>query len=202
MVSRLTGQKGVGELFGPSYGSAWSICTDMRLQFILLGSGEQWCEQEVRSLSARLPNFKIFIGYNERLSHLIEAGGDFFMMPSRYEPCGLNQMYSLVYGTLPIVHRTGGLADTVENYNQEAGSGTGFMFDHLSPRAIYDTTGWAIWAYYNRPDHILSMRKRGMQKNFSWEESAKKYVQAYTKALTKVQTSLQFTGEKSPGEAP
>jgi len=183
MVTRLTEQKGIGELFGPAYGSAWSICNDMKLQFVLLGSGERWCEQEVRNLSSRLPNFKVQIGYSERLSHLIEAGSDFFLMPSRYEPCGLNQMYSLAYGTPPIVHRTGGLADTVENYNQETGDGTGFMFDDLTPRAIYDTVGWAIWAYYNRPQHILAMRKRGMQKNFSWEESAKKYIEVYEKTL-------------------
>jgi starch synthase len=185
MVTRLTEQKGIGELFGPAYGSAWSICHDMKLQFVLLGSGERWCEQEVRNLSSQLPNFKVQIGYSERLSHLIEAGSDFFLMPSRYEPCGLNQMYSLAYGTPPIVHRTGGLADTVENYNQDTGDGTGFMFDDLTPRAIYDTVGWAIWAYYNRPQHIQAMRKRGMQRNFSWETSARKYIEVYERVLTR-----------------
>jgi starch synthase len=179
MVTRLTEQKGVGELFGPGYGSVFSICQDMKIQMVLLGSGEKWCENEIRSLSSRLANFKAVIGYNERLSHLIEAGSDFFLMPSRYEPCGLNQMYSLAYGTPPIVRRTGGLADTVENYNQDTGEGTGFLFDELSPRSIYDTVGWAVWAYYNRPDHIKAMRKRGMAKDFSWEKSAKKYLELY-----------------------
>ena len=97
----------------------------MDLQFAVVGSGEKWCEDELAALSARLPNFKARIGFDERLAHLVEAGSDFFLMPSRYEPCGLNQMYSLRYGTLPIVHRTGGLSDTVENYNQETGAGTG-----------------------------------------------------------------------------
>ena len=143
MVCRLTDQKGIGELFGPLYGSAFRICQDMELQFAVLGSGEKWCEDELRSLSAKLPNFKAKVGFDDRLAHLIEAGADFFLMPSRYEPCGLNQMYSLRYGTLPIVHRTGGLADTVENYNQDSGTGTGFAFDNLAPRAIYDTVGWA-----------------------------------------------------------
>ncbi|MDR0761369.1 MAG: glycogen synthase [Treponema sp.] len=183
MVTRLTEQKGVGELFGPAYGSAWSICRDMNLQFVLLGSGEPWCEQEIRSLSSRLSNFKARIGYSEELSHLIEAGSDFFLMPSRYEPCGLNQMYSLTYGTLPIVRNTGGLADTVENYNQDTGSGTGFIFDDLTPQAIYNTLGWAVWAYYNRREHIEAMRIRGMEQNFSWEKSAREYADLYASAL-------------------
>ncbi|MDR2404222.1 MAG: glycogen synthase [Spirochaetaceae bacterium] len=179
MVTRLTEQKGVGELFGPTYGSAWSICRDMNLQFVILGSGEAWCENELRSLSSRLSNFKARIGYSERLSHLVEGGSDFFLMPSRYEPCGLNQMYSLTYGTLPIVRNTGGLADTVENFNQETGSGTGFMFDDLTPQSIYNTLGWAVWAYYNRREQVEAMRLRGMARDFSWKKSAKKYIALY-----------------------
>ncbi|MDR2482265.1 MAG: glycogen synthase [Treponema sp.] len=179
MVTRLTGQKGVGELFGPAYGSAWSICRDMNLQFVLVGSGEAWCENEIRSLSYRLSNFKAKIGYSEELSHLVEAGSDFFLMPSRYEPCGLNQMYSLAYGTLPVVRNTGGLADTVENYNQDSGGGTGFLFDDLTPQAIYNTVGWAVWAYYNRPPHVDAMRLRGMAQDFSWKRSARKYIALY-----------------------
>ncbi|MCL2186131.1 MAG: glycogen synthase [Treponema sp.] len=179
MVTRLTDQKGVGDLFGPTYGSVWSICKDMDLQFILLGSGESWCENEIRGLASRLSNFKARIGYSEKVSHLIEAGSDFFLMPSRYEPCGLNQMYSLIYGTIPIVRRTGGLADTVENFNEKTGSGTGFMFDYLSPSSIYDTVGWAVWAWYNRRNDIEKMRKRGMSLDFSWEKSAQKYLELY-----------------------
>jgi starch synthase len=179
MVTRLTEQKGVGELFGPAYGSAFSICRDFKLQLLLLGSGEPWCENEIRSLSSRLENFKAKIGYSEELSHLIEAGSDFFLMPSRYEPCGLNQMYSLAYGTLPIVRNTGGLADTVENFNQETGTGTGFIFDDLNPNAIYNTVGWAVWAWYNRRKFVEAMRQRGMAQNFSWEKSAKKYLEIY-----------------------
>ncbi len=179
MVSRLTDQKGVGELFGPAYGCAAPLCRDMDLQFAVMGSGDDWCERELASLSSRLPNFKAWIGYSERLAHLVEAGSDFFMMPSRYEPCGLNQMYSLRYGTLPIVHRTGGLADTVSNYDQDTGSGTGFMLDHQTPRAIYDTAGWAVWAWYNRPGHITAMRERAMAQEFSWDKAAREYVALY-----------------------
>jgi len=182
MICRLTDQKGIGELFGPSYGSAFSICLNMDLQFVFLGSGEAWAEHEIRGLSSRLSNFKAHIGYDEELSHLIEAGSDFFLMPSRYEPCGLNQMYSLAYGTLPIVRNTGGLADTVQNYNQKTGEGTGFMFDYLSPNSIYDTTGWAVWAWYNRKEHIEKMRLRGMAQDFSWNKSALEYTELYRKA--------------------
>jgi starch synthase len=185
MVTRLTGQKGVGALFGPAYGSAWSICRDMDLQFVLIGTGEAWCENELQSLSGRLSNFKAKIGYSENLSHLIEAGSDFFLMPSQYEPCGLNQMYSLAYGALPIVRNTGGLADTVNNYEEKTGKGTGFMFNDLTPSAIYNTVGWAVWAYYNRRDHIEAMRLRGMKLDFSWEKSAKKYVEMYEGVIEK-----------------
>jgi starch synthase len=107
-------------------------------------------------------------------------------MPSRYEPCGLNQMYSLLYGTLPVVRRTGGLADTVRNYDEASGGGTGFMLDILSPRALYDTIGWAVWAWYNKPEHIKAMRKRAMAENFGWDVAAKKYESVYEAALTRI----------------
>jgi starch synthase len=183
MVTRLSEQKGVGELFGANYGSAWSICRDMKLHLVLQGTGEAWCENEVRNLSANLANFKGHIGYSEETAHLIEAGADFFLMPSRYEPCGLNQIYSLVYGTLPIVRNTGGLADTVEQYNQETGEGTGFMFDDLTPAAIHNTVGWAVWVWYNKRTDIEKMRLRGMTKDFSWKISAEKYIDMYKDAL-------------------
>jgi starch synthase len=179
LISRLVGQKGVGELFGPSFGSAYSFCRDMNLQFAILGTGESWCENELRSLSSRLSNLKAKIGYDESMSHLIEAGSDFFLMPSRYEPSGLNQMYSLNYGTIPIVRNTGGLTDTVENFNQETGTGTGFVFDDPTPNAIYNTIGWAVWAWYNRRPQIEAMRIRGMNQDFSWAKSAKQYIEMY-----------------------
>ncbi|MDR2842699.1 MAG: glycogen synthase [Spirochaetaceae bacterium] len=180
LISRLSGQKGIGALFGPAYGSAYSICADFGIQFVLLGTGEPWCENEVQSLSGRLANFKARIGYSEKTSHLIEAGSDFFLMPSAYEPCGLNQMYSLAYGTLPIVRSTGGLADTVQNYDAKKGTGTGFMFGDLTPSAIYNTVGWANWTYYNCPKDIEKMRLRAMKQDFSWTKSAKKYVEMYS----------------------
>ena len=185
LVSRLADQKGVAEIFAPTYGSLYRMCTTMDMQFVMVGSGEKWCEDEIRSLQSKLPNFKALIGYSEPLSHLIEAGSDFFLMPSRYEPCGLNQMYSLKYGTLPIVRRTGGLADTVENYDESTGSGTGFMFDQLTPQSVDDTVGWAVYAYYNKKDHIKAMQKRGMEQNFTWKVSCENYVDVYKEAMAR-----------------
>ncbi|MBP5520552.1 MAG: glycogen synthase [Treponema sp.] len=183
IVTRLADQKGIAEVFAPTYGSIYAMCSNMEVQFAILGSGEKWCEDEICALQAKLPNLKAYIGYDEGLSHLIEAGSDFFLMPSRYEPCGLNQMYSMLYGTLPIVRRTGGLADTVEQYNEFSGDGTGFLFDSLTPGAVYDTVGWAIYAYYNKKEHIKKMQVRGMKKNFSWDTSAQNYVGIYSDAL-------------------
>ncbi len=186
IITRLADQKGVAELFAPTYGSMYRICTEMRVQVVVLGAGERWCEDELRSLEAKLPNFRAFVGYDEGLSHQIEAGSDFFLMPSRYEPCGLNQMYSLLYGTLPIVRRTGGLADTVQNYNQETGEGTGFMFDELTPQSVFDTVGWAVYAWYNQREHIKAMQRRAMAQDFSWESSAAGYLAVYERALDKL----------------
>ena len=183
IVTRLAEQKGIAEVFAPTYGSIFSMCVNMNIQFAILGSGEKWCEDEINAIQSRLPNLRAYIGYDESLSHLIEAGSDFFLMPSRYEPCGLNQMYSMLYGTLPIVRRTGGLADTVEQYNEATGDGTGFLFDSLTPGAIYDTVGWAVYAYYNKKDHIKKMQLKGMKKDFSWDRSVEGYMSIYSEAL-------------------
>jgi len=183
MVSRLAEQKGFGELCGPTHGSLYSICSELELQFVILGTGEAWCEEELLVLDAKLPNLSVALEFNDPLAHLIEAGADFFLMPSVYEPCGLSQMYSLRYGTLPIVRRTGGLADTVENYNQHTAEGTGFVFDQLNPRAIADTVGWALWAWYNRSEDIVTMRRRAMQVRFPWEASALRYAELYQWAI-------------------
>jgi len=183
MISRLVDQKGFVELCSPGSGSLYHICTDMAVQFVILGTGEPWCEEELSALQSRLPNLRVYLEFNNKTAHLIEAGSDFFLMPSRYEPCGLNQMYSLRYGTLPIVRRTGGLADTVEQYDEGSGDGTGFLFDDLTPRSIYDVVGWAVWAWYNRREHIQGMRSRAMQRRFSWEKAAGEYLAAYDKAI-------------------
>jgi starch synthase len=183
MISRLVDQKGFGQLCGPTHGSLWSICDELDLQFVILGTGDAWCEEELAILAEKLPNLAVALEYNDPLAHLIEAGADFFLMPSTYEPCGLSQMYSLRYGTLPIVRRTGGLADTVENYEEETGEGTGFVFDDLTPKVIANSVGWAVWAWYNRPQDIVAMQVRAMQARFSWDASAARYLELYQWAI-------------------
>jgi starch synthase len=128
-----------------------------------------------------------YIGYSEELAHWIEAGSDFFLMPSRFEPCGLNQMYSLKYGTLPIVRATGGLNDTVEQYDERTGEGTGFKFWEPSARALYYAVGWAVSTYYDRKQHMEKMIATAMTRDFSWEHSARLYVQAYKQAIANKQ---------------
>lgn len=182
IVTRLVNQKGIQELCAPGSGSLYSICRDFNIQMVILGSGDAWCEQELGNLSSQLPNLAVKIGYDNRLAHLIEAGSDFFLMPSRYEPCGLNQIYSLAYGTLPIVRNTGGLADTVENYDSSTGEGTGFVFDDLRPDVIYDVVKWVVETWEEHRSDIRRMRKRAMKKRFTWEKSALEYLEVYESA--------------------
>ncbi|MEE4273993.1 MAG: glycogen synthase GlgA [Thermoanaerobaculales bacterium] len=183
MVSRLVEQKGFGELCGPTHGSLYNICEDFDLQFVILGTGEAWCERELASLAARLPNLAVDLEFNEPLAHLIMAGSDFLLVPSVFEPCGLTQMYAMRYGTLPVVRRTGGLADTVASYDEATGEGTGFAFDLLTPSAIYNTVGWSLWAWNKRPEHIRDMQERAMAQRFSWELSTAKYLEIYGGAV-------------------
>jgi starch synthase len=153
------------------------------LQFVLLGAGDPDAEAYLRRLdSQRGDRFRAWLHFDNRRAHRIEAGCDFFVMPSRYEPCGLNQLYSLRYGTLPIVRATGGLADTVINYDEHTGRGTGFVFHDLNPGAVYNTVGWALAIWYNRPGHIAEMRRQAMEQDFSWEHSATEYEQLYLRA--------------------
>ncbi len=181
VVSRFVEQKGLDVVAAVIE----RILADMAVQFVVLGAGDKGLEHFYGTLPARLPGKAgSYIGYSEELSHLIEAGSDFFLMPSRWEPCGLNQIYSLRYGTLPIVRETGGLADTVEQYDEKTSTGTGFKFLHLSEKALYDVVGWAVSTWYDRPEHITAMRHAAMSKDFSWETSAKAYLSLYEKAIS------------------
>ena len=104
-------------------------------------------------------------------------------MPSRFEPCGLNQMYSMMYGTLPIVRSTGGLEDSVDQYSEATGSGDGFKFSDATCEALYNTIGWACSTWYDRPADIQKLRRNGMSKDFSWNKSAEKYALVYKWAV-------------------
>lgn len=164
------------------------LLSDMHIQFVVLGSGEKDIEHHFGSLPARFPGKTgSYIGYNERLSHIIEAGCDFYLMPSMFEPCGLNQMYSLKYGTLPIVSSTGGLNDTIQQYDEKTGTGTGFKFNELSPSSLYYTIGWAVSTYYDRPKDMEKMIKQAMEQDFSWDRSILAYEDLYNQAIAKKQ---------------
>ena len=121
------------------------------------------------------------IGFNPEKEHMMCAGADFSLMPSIYEPCGLTQMVSQTYGALPIARSTGGLEDTVLNYNEYYGVGTGFKFNDVSAQALYNTIGWANATYYDRPHHIDRMREMSMQKDYSWQKSSEDYKELYKK---------------------
>lgn len=180
-VGRFVSQKGMSMVAAVIEG----VIREMVVQFVIQGSGEHALESYFGNLPGRYPGtVGSYIGYNNDLAHLIEAGADFFVMPSLYEPCGLNQMYSLKYGTLPIVRATGGLEDTVQNYTEADGSGTGFKFWEPSPAALYYTLGWAVSTYYDRPEHIQKMIQAGMAQDFSWERSAQAYEALYELALS------------------
>ncbi len=157
------------------------------LQLVILGSGLPHFEEALSDAAERyLGNIAIHIGYNEPLAHRIEAGSDCFLMPSRFEPCGLNQLYSLRYGTVPIVRRTGGLADTVVDVTPQSlldGSATGFVFDAPTAPALWEAIERAI-EFYHRPSswwHKLAVT--GMQQDFSWPSSAARYLELYREAI-------------------
>jgi starch synthase len=178
VIGRLTHQKGF-DVLAHSLGRL----LDWNLQMVLLGTGDSDAEQYFAEQSYwRGDRFRAVIGFNDALAHRIEAGSDLFVMPSRFEPCGLNQMYSLRYGTVPIVRRTGGLADTVQNYNEADGSGTGFSFDDLNVDSLANTIGWGLSTYYDRPEHFARLRENGMRQDFSWERAAAEYEALYRRA--------------------
>jgi starch synthase len=182
VVGRFTEQKGYDLLAG----CIDRVLSEMAVQFVILGSGDPKLESFFRRLQERYPGkVGAMMGYDEKLSHQIEAGSDLFLMPSRFEPCGLNQLYSLKYGTLPLVRATGGLDDTVDQYQENTGGGTGFKFIDFSQEALYFTIGWAVSTWYDRPQHWKKMMKAAMAKVFSWDDSAKRYEKLFELAMRK-----------------
>jgi len=177
IVSRLAGQKGFA-LIGEAMPD---LLRRHRVQLVVLGSGEQRFERMFHQLEAGFPQQVGFHrGFSNELAHLIEAGSDMFLMPSVYEPCGLNQMYSLRYGTVPIVHRTGGLADTVRPWNQSTGSGTGFVFEHHDRAGLRWAVERALATYRDGPAWSRLV-ENGMAEDFSWAAQAKLYELLYTR---------------------
>jgi starch synthase len=178
IISRLTSQKGfdlVQKIFDP--------LMDRPLQLVLLGSGEPWYENFFANAAARFPEkFAVRMGFDEALAHQIEAGADIFLMPSLYEPCGLNQMFSLKYGTIPIVRKVGGLKDTVIDYDAEGGVGTGFVFDTFEPQALWESIEKALRCFADKRAWT-GLMYRAMRMDFSWDRSAQAYNNLYEKLL-------------------
>ncbi len=178
MISRLDNQKGFDIL-----AEIMEEVMKLDLQFVLLGTGDRKYHQLFAELNGRYNDkFHSWLQFNNELAHLIEAGADIFLMPSRYEPCGLNQMYSLKYGTVPIVRKTGGLADTVEDFNEVDSGGTGFVFEPYEPQALLDCIKKAV-RVFSRKRTWFKIMKQGMVKDFSWAGSARKYLEVYERAL-------------------
>jgi starch synthase len=174
MVSRLTDQKGFDLV-----AAAADELMSLDAAWVMLGSGERRYEDLWRALASRhAGRVSATIGFDERLAHLIEAGADLFLMPSRFEPCGLNQMYSLRYGTVPVVRATGGLADTVEDFDPETGRGTGFTFSDYAPGALVQAVRRALAVFRNRPAWTR-IQQAGMRQDHSWDASAGEYVKVY-----------------------
>jgi starch synthase len=173
-ITRLADQKGVDIQLG-----ALEEMLAAELQFVLLGSGSPEFERAYLSLAARHPRkVAARIGYNHGLSHRIEAGSDFFLMPSRFEPCGLNQMYSQRYGAIPVVRVTGGLDDTITDLTENERKADGIKFREYSVRALAKAMRKALILYQN-PDLLAHMRRNAMAADFSWERTSREYISAY-----------------------
>ncbi len=181
MVSRLSSQKGIDILAG-----AFHDLMKQDVQIVLLGTGEARYQNIFKELGQQYPDRTgIFLAYDYELAHRIFAGADILLAPSRYEPCGLNQLYALRYGTVPIVRATGGLIDTVEECSLERDSGTGFVFFQETSSSLEQTVLQAVEIYRNHPEAWVRLMKRGMEKDFSWKRSAQQYVALYESAMAK-----------------
>ncbi|MBY0495610.1 MAG: glycogen synthase GlgA [Cyanobacteria bacterium] len=177
MVSRMVDQKGLDLIA--------AVARDLPAldaTFVIVGTGEPRYQDMWTTLSRWRPDrVRVFIGFDERRAHLVEGGADIFLMPSRFEPCGLNQMYSLRYGTVPVVRAVGGLVDTVRPFNPKNGQGNGFLFAEYHPAAMMQALGAALATYPNKKAWTR-LQKNGMRADFSWGRSAGEYVKMY-KAL-------------------
>ena len=206
LITRLAPQKGV-DVFAHALDRilAWDV------QVVMLGSGDPEAERFFAARArAQRDRFCAWFPFDDARAHRVQAGADFFVMPSRFEPCGLGQLYAKRYGSLPVVRATGGLVDTVESYDEESGAGTGFVFDDLDPGSLADTIGWAVSTWYNRPAHIEAMRRRAMRDDHSWNQAAREYVRLYLAAYARrrghgfpgtVSAQLPDAAGRAPGVA-
>ncbi len=184
IISRLASQKGFDIIE-----EVLSKIIKLKMRLIILGSGETHYEKMFADLVKKHPRkAAVYLGYNYELAHLVEAGSDMFLMPSHYEPCGLNQIYSLKYGTVPIVRKTGGLADTVIDWNESVAKGkedgNGFVFSEYSGAALIKALRRAL-KIFNRKSEWKKIITNGMKCNYSWQKSAEKYIELYDRAYMK-----------------
>jgi starch synthase len=179
MISRMVDQKGFDLI-----AALPNELAQLDASFAVLGTGEPRYQDFWRGLSALHPDrIGARIGFDERMAHLIEAGADIFLMPSRFEPCGLNQMYSMRYGTVPVVRRVGGLADTVRDFSSGQPDPTGFSFDEYTSPALLAALSHAL-ALYRDPAGWQALQLAGMRQDHSWDRSAREYVKIYERAMT------------------
>ena len=177
MISRLYDNKGMDLIE-----KAFPELMNMNIHLVVLGTGDKKYHKFFTSMGSKYHNkFSCYIGFDDELAHLIEAGSDMFLMPSKFEPCGLNQMYSLMYGTVPIVRKTGGLADTVLPYNPNTKTGNGFVFEKYSATEMLAEIKRAIKVFTGDKETWQRIMRNGMQSDFSWLNSSKKYVDLYKK---------------------
>jgi starch synthase len=180
MVTRLADQKGLDILT-----EALPKIMALGVQLVILGTGDEKYRKILHAGASRYRNkMRVLLQYNDTLAKNIYAGCDLFLMPSRYEPCGLGQMIALRYGAVPVVRKTGGLTDTVEECNPKTGRGTGFLFEEYSAMALVECLRYALNVYGDRK-RWKALMQNGMKQNFSWEQSAKAYVKLYRKAMKK-----------------
>ncbi|MGC8604417.1 MAG: glycogen synthase, partial [Desulfomonilaceae bacterium] len=191
MVSRLSSQKGVdivAEVFE-------SLIHD-GCQIVMLGTGEAKYQTIFTELEKKYSNrIGTFLKYDYALAHKIFAGADILLVPSRYEPCGLNQLYALKYGTVPVVTATGGLTDTVDEFDAELESGTGFKFYPPIPLELGKAVSKAIRVYREQPDVWKRLMTRGMKKDFSWNRSAKEYLALYERSVENRRNYIKSLGD-------
>jgi starch synthase len=174
MVTRLVDQKGMDLVE-----AAASALAHLDAAFVVVGSGDARFEGLWRGLASAFPDrIAAFIGFDEQRAHLVEGGADIFLMPSRFEPCGLNQMYSMRYGTVPVVRAVGGLVDTVRPYEPNSSQSTGFLFSDYHPAAMLNALREALQVY-GQPRAWRRLQINGMKQDFSWERSAAEYVKLY-----------------------